>query len=189
MKKIVILLVYFVIFNSVNSMQKANQTTDKNWKRKNILRLMKSDIKSAAKIINESDLVPVLSYLQIQDKGGNKYYLLEKETIDTMNKSVTEGLYKDLILINNDGIVVYTLSNKAIFSKNVNDLPKNSPYFWCFVNNKKETGNSILNNKGFLYLSTTLIRKNYVTGILILKIRENNKKLLKYSKSNHYSSH
>src|SRR4030042_4555789 len=86
---------------------------------KGLFKLCESDLEKAKKVIIEKDLVKILSHLQKMDSGGKKYYLLEREAITSMIKSVTEGVYSDFILINRDGTVVYTMANDKLFAGNV----------------------------------------------------------------------
>lgn len=79
------------------------------------------DIDNASKVINDNNLILNLTHLQMMDKGGKKYYLLEKETISYLLSSVTKNLYKDIILVNWEGVIIYSMQNDGIFSKNITD--------------------------------------------------------------------
>jgi hypothetical protein len=68
------------------------------------------------------------------DSGGKKYYLLEREAITSMIKSVTEGVYSDFILINRDGTVVYTMTNEKLFAGNVRTTLVKSALASCYDN-------------------------------------------------------
>jgi hypothetical protein len=77
------------------------------------------DIENASKVINENNLVLSLTHLQAMDKGGKKYYLLEKETISYLLKSVTKNLYRNIVLVNWEGVIVYSMRDDGIFAGNV----------------------------------------------------------------------
>lgn len=85
------------------------------------------DIDNASKVINDNNLILNLTHLQAMDKGGKKYYLLEKETISYLLNSVTKNLYRDIILINWDGVIIYSMRDDGIFSKHIIDLTPPSP--------------------------------------------------------------
>lgn len=85
------------------------------------------DIDNASKVINDNNLMLNLTHLQLMDKGGKKYYLLEKETISYLLSSVTKNLYQDIILVNWEGVVIYSMRNDGIFSKNIADAGAPSP--------------------------------------------------------------
>ncbi len=84
------------------------------------------DIGNASKIINDNDLIINLTHFQLMDQGGKKYYLLEKESISYMIRSVTLHLYQEIILVNREGTVVFTMHDDRIFAKNVKD-PEQPP--------------------------------------------------------------
>ena len=56
------------------------------------------DVRNAGRVIVERDIVKNLSHLLRMDSGGKKYYILERENITRMIKSVTKGVYTDFIL-------------------------------------------------------------------------------------------
>jgi hypothetical protein len=101
---------------------------------KGLFKLCESDLERAKKVIIDKDLVKILSHLQKMDGGGKKYYLLEKEAITSMIKSVTEGVYSDFILINRDGNVVYTMANDKLFAGNVRTTLAKSALASCYDN-------------------------------------------------------
>ncbi len=101
---------------------------------KGLFELCESDLEKAKKVIIERDLIKLLTHFQRMDRGGDKYYLLEREGITSMIKSVTEGMYSDFILINRDGTVIYTMKNDTIFSKNVRTTLGNTALSLCYTN-------------------------------------------------------
>ncbi len=101
---------------------------------KNLFQLCESDLEKAKKVIIERDLIKMLTHLQRMDSGGDKYYLLERESITSMIKSVTEGVYSDFIIINKEGTVVYTMKNDGIFARNVRTTLGNTALGLCYVN-------------------------------------------------------
>ena len=82
---------------------------------RDFFRLCESDLEKAKQVIIDRDLIKNLTHLRRMDNGGKKYYLLERESITAMIKSVTEGVYSDFILVNRDGTVVYTMDNDGLF--------------------------------------------------------------------------
>jgi hypothetical protein len=101
---------------------------------KDLFKLCESDLEKAKKVIMDKDLVKILSHLQKMDSGGKKYYLLEREAITAMIKSVTAGVYSDFILINRDGAVVYTMVNDKLFAGNVRATLAKSALASCYDN-------------------------------------------------------
>lgn len=89
---------------------------------KSLLRVCESDLQNAKKVIVEHDLVKNLWHLQRMDKGGSKYYLLEREGITAMIKAVTEGVYADFILVSSNGTIVYTMTDNSLFARNVRSV-------------------------------------------------------------------
>jgi len=89
---------------------------------KSLFRVCESDLGNARKVIVEHDLVKNLWHLQRMDKGGSKYYLLEREGITAMIKAVTEGVYDDFILVSSNGTVVYTMNDNSLFARSVRSV-------------------------------------------------------------------
>ncbi len=94
----------------------------------------RADMERAKKVIVDRDLIKNLSHLQYMADGGDRYYLLEKETITAVIRSVTAGAYSDYILINMRGAVVYSMTDHAIFAKSVLTGLKNSALRECYEN-------------------------------------------------------
>jgi hypothetical protein len=94
----------------------------------------RTDMEKAKKVIADRDLVKNLTHLQYMAGGGDRYYLLEKEAVTAMIRSVTAGAYADFILINRQGAVVYSMSDHAVFAKNVLTGLKNSALRECYEN-------------------------------------------------------
>jgi hypothetical protein len=78
-----------------------------------------SDLEKAKRVIIDRDLIKNLTHLQLMDNGGRRYYLLERENITALIRSVTEGAYSDFIIINKSGTVVYSMRNNDLFAGNV----------------------------------------------------------------------
>jgi hypothetical protein len=93
-----------------------------------------SDIRKAVDIIAAHKMSGMLTHLKKMDMDGKKYYLLEREHLTEMIKSVNEGTYSDLILINNKGVIIYTMTNDDIFGKHVKYHLKDSALERCFDN-------------------------------------------------------
>ncbi len=101
---------------------------------KSLFELCESDLEKAKKVIIDRDLVKMLTHLQHMDNGGDKYYLLERDSITSMIKAVTEGVYSDFILINKEGTVIYTMINDGIFAKNVRTSLSRTALRSCYAN-------------------------------------------------------
>jgi len=93
-----------------------------------------SDLEKAKRVIAERDLVKNLTHLQRMDNGGKKYYLLERENITALIRSVTEGAYSDFIIINKNGTVVYSMRNNDLFAGNVITNLKYTVLNACYEN-------------------------------------------------------
>jgi hypothetical protein len=110
------------------------------------------------------------------DRGGKKYYLLERESITKMLKSVTEGLYSDYILINQPGFIIYSMVNDEIFGKSIKSTLKHSALNRCHANHTLEyfiEDNYLTSERDaekFFYLSSTVQGGNTNPGIFILEI-------------------
>lgn len=146
-------------------------------KQKSLISLCKYDMKNAVKVINKNDMITALSLYLKFDRGGTKYYLLERESITAMIKSVTRGLYRDFILINTSGKIVYTMSNSRIFSRNVTEFPlKGSPLFRCFQTGKDEmyvsdvVRSQWLQDESCIILSCKVVKDGISMGVFLLQV-------------------
>jgi hypothetical protein len=140
---------------------------------KNFFQLCESDLEKGKKVIIENDLVKNLSHLQRMDNGGNKYYLLEREAITAMIKSVTEGVYSDFILINRDGSVVYTMTNDKLFAGNVRTTLGKTALAACYDNRDTSpyiaSVPSLPTDTGcYIAVSSKVMGGNTMPGIFIL---------------------
>jgi hypothetical protein len=174
MKKLFILyLIILFLISCSNNITKQPGETDP---LKFFFNLCVSDIGKAKKVILDNDLVKNLSHLQNMDRGGKKYYLLERESITKMLKSVTEGLYSDYILINQTGFVIYSMVKDEFFGKSVKSSLKNSALGKCHINHELEyyIEDSYLTSERdaekFFYLSSAVQGGNSNPGVIILEI-------------------
>lgn len=87
----------------------------------------RGDLKRASDIILKEDIIRNLTHLQNMDRGGKKFYPLERENISSMIKAVTEELYDECIIINEKGTVVYTKNSDSLFGADILSLPDSSP--------------------------------------------------------------
>lgn len=129
----------------------------------------------AGKVIEKHKIIQHLTHLWTMDRGGKKYYLLEKDDITEMINSVTEGVYLDYILINKNGIIIYTRRNDALFGVNVNNGIESVPLKDCFINK----GEVFFEDNAFLapsskvyslYVSSPVYVENNFHGVLILLV-------------------
>ncbi len=86
----------------------------------------------AGQVIEKHNIVQQLTHLRLMDKGGKKYYLLERENITEMINAVTEGIYLDYVIINKHGDIIYTKKNDSLFGTNVNEGYEETPLKKCF---------------------------------------------------------
>ena len=101
---------------------------------KNFFLRCEKDINNASKAVIENDIIKNLYHLQYMNSGGQKYYLLERESISQMIASVTSDIYSDYIIINKSGKILYTRTNNSIFGKNVKSHLKQTAYSKSFLN-------------------------------------------------------
>lgn len=134
-----------------------------------------NDSVKAGNVIQKHNIIQHLTHLRKMDRGGKKYYLLEKDDITEMIRSVTEGIYLDYILINKDGDIVYTKSNDTLFGINVNSSYNTPPVQKCFL---KRSGVyfedvSLINpasNVYSLYISTPVYIEGSFHGVLVFQV-------------------
>lgn len=134
------------------------------------------DLHNAARVISDRDLIRNLTHLHRMNAGGKKYYLLEREAITEMIKSVTEGIYSDFILINRHEVVIYTRENDQIFGKKVSSSLIGSPLDHCVKNSSH--GMYIEDISAFppesgqynLFISATVLKEETVHGVFILQV-------------------
>jgi len=178
--RFIILLIIISISCSAPPEKKVQVNKTENFKSENLTRLQKffkrSELDSirAKKVIEKHRIIQHLSHLKKMDNGRKKYYLLEKDNITEMIKSVTEGIYIDYILINKHGEIVYTKNNEELFGSNVND-GFDSPLKKCFLNRDNvffEDVSFILpSSKVYcLQISSPVFVENNFHGILVLQV-------------------
>lgn len=138
--------------------------------------LCESDARRACAVISEKDLIKNLTHLHRMNEGGKRYYLLERENITAMIKSVTDGIYSDFILINRHGVIIYTMSNDELFGKNVRSSLKESPLAGCFTAEDQDMHVEDLaafplpGKKYNLYVSIRVIREGTFHGVFLLQV-------------------
>ncbi|MBN2041840.1 MAG: cache domain-containing protein [Spirochaetes bacterium] len=98
----------------------------------NFFRVCEEDIKKAVKIVSDYKMVDNLTHLKKMDTGGKKYYILERENLTEMIMAVTEGTYSDLILINKNGLIIYTMKDDSIFGKYIKQHYRDTALLDCF---------------------------------------------------------
>ena len=69
------------------------------------------DIERAGQVVVQEDIIKNLTHLHRMDSGGRKYYILERDAISRMIHSVTQDIYSDFIIINDNGTIIYTAHN------------------------------------------------------------------------------
>jgi len=129
MKKFLIL---FMIIISIGCSReiKAPEPAAENMDVKNLADFFKRsdrDALMAVQVIEKHRIIQHLTHLKKMNSGGRKYYLLEKDSITEMIRSVTEGIYLDYILINRHGDIIYSRSNDSLFGQDVNAGYESTP--------------------------------------------------------------
>lgn len=100
-----------------------------------------SDLLKSASVIGKDRLISSLSHLNIMDKGGRKYYLLEQDNITRMLNNLTSYPYSECFLVDKKGKIVYTMRHGEPLGKKVS-FYKETPVFGMFLEGLK--GNSII---------------------------------------------
>lgn len=135
-----------------------------------------SDLNRARNVVIEKQIVKNLTHLQSMDGGGRKYYLLEREAITSLIRSVTKGIYEDCIIVNRKGKIIYTMTDNDIFGKNVRTQLKNTPYERCYINHDKPVYIDDPSNmpKGsndyYMFFSNTSRSTDGFSGVVILQV-------------------
>jgi hypothetical protein len=133
------------------------------------------DSVKAGSVIEKHKIIQHLTHLRVMDRGGKKYYLLEKDDITEMINSVTEGIYLDYILINKHGDIIYTKSNDELFGLNVNNGFEATPLNKCFAGRNgvyfEDVSYIAPSSKIFsLYISSPVFVEGNFHGVLILQV-------------------
>ena len=158
MKKISIIIIFISILAGCTSKQTPENTekpqiADIN-DLYNFFKTCNTDIQKAVKVISDNKMIGMLTHLKRMDMEGKKYYLLERENLTSMIKSVTNGTYSDLILINSSGVIIYTMINDEIFGKSINSHLKDTALKNCFSKSSES---------GFHIEDVTIFPPNYGT--------------------------
>ncbi len=138
--------------------------------------MCRSDLEKAKTVILENDLIKNLSHLQYMNYGGQKYYLLERESLTRMIQSVTEGVYTDYIIIAKNGTVIYTMMNDDVFSKNVLSNFRSTALSSCYENRNDDIhieDVSTIDPKNAIhsiFISTKIKGGDTFPGIFILQV-------------------
>ncbi len=156
--------------------EKPQKVSEESEKLIKFFRVCESDIQEAVKVIADYKMSGMLTHLKEMDNGGRKYYLLEREHLTEMIKAVTKNTYSDLILINNKGVIIYTMTNDDIFGKHVKYHLKDTALEKCF--NNSANGLYIADFSNFpqgeratkLFAAFPDKNNDYVRGIFIIQI-------------------
>lgn len=135
-----------------------------------------NDAFMAMQVIEKHRIIQHLTHLKKMNAGGRKYYLLEKDSITEMIRSVTKGIYLDYILINRHGDIIYSRSNDSLFGQDVNSGYESTPLKRCFSTRGTETyfddvstitpGSSVYS----LFVSRPVYVEQSFHGVLILQV-------------------
>lgn len=100
-----------------------------------------SDLLKSATVIGKDRLISSLSHLNVMDKGGRKYYLLEQDNITRMLNNLTSYPYSECILVDKNGKIVYTMRGGEPLGKKVS-FYRETPVYSMFLEGIK--GNSVI---------------------------------------------
>jgi len=134
-----------------------------------------NDSFKAGNVLQKHNIIQHLTHLRKMDRGGKKYYLLEKDDITEMIKAVTEGIYLDYILINKNGDIVYTRTNDELFGRNINSGYESSPVQKCFLKRSgvyfEDVSFIYPSSKIYsLYISTPVYVEGDFHGVLVFQV-------------------
>lgn len=83
------------------------------------------DLKNTARVIIEKELIKNLTHLQRMNNGGDRYYLLERESLTSMIQELYSYTYDETILTNSSGTIIYTMYEDKLLSKSALSFSKN----------------------------------------------------------------
>ncbi len=176
MYRILIFILFFIIACSRGNVVN-NSVQDKSLLAsvKNFLSRSVNDCKSAGAVIEKHRIIQHLTHLKKMNNGGRKYYLLEKDHITEMINAVTKGVYDDYLLVNRNGILIYSRSSDDLFGTDIRYGFEDSPIYKLF--SKGESGirihdiSPLSSQRGgaCLYVSIPVYVEGSYHGILILK--------------------
>lgn len=133
------------------------------------------EIIASVKVIRDEEIIKNLTHLRLMNYGGQKYYLLEKENITSMIKSLTTIEYTDCFLINHSGVIIYTMYSESYFGKNIKQSYPGQPISKC-LDNYRKPGLFIIDidtqmtDKKTIYLSYPVWKNNEFHGVFVLLI-------------------
>lgn len=175
--RILFLLLIFAISCSappVKEAKKSEQDTNISSLEK-FFKRSETDSLRAGEVIQKRNIIQQLTHLKLMDKGGKKYYLLERENITAMINAVTEGIYLDYVLINKHGDIIYTKNNDSLFGTNVNEGYEATPLKKCFSMKRGVYFEDVslitpASTTYSLYVSAPVYVEQNFHGILVLQI-------------------
>lgn len=178
MKKFLVLLIIIISVGCSREVKNPKPSSE-NMDVKNLADFFKRSDKDAfmaMQVIEKHRIIQHLTHLRKMNSGGRKYYLLERDSITEMIRSVTEGIYLDYILINRHGDIIYSRSNDSLFGQDVNSGYESTPLKRCFSMRERETyfddvstitpGSSVYS----LFVSRPVYVEESFHGILILQV-------------------
>jgi len=178
MKKFLILLIIIISIGCSREI-KSPETAAANMDVKNLEDFFKRSDNDALKgmeVVEKHRIIQHLTHLRRMNSGGRKYYLLERDSITEMIRSVTEGIYLDYILINRHGEIIYSRSNDSLFGQDINAGYESTPLKRCFSMRGAETyfddvstitpGSSVYS----LFVSRPVYVEQSFHGIIILQV-------------------
>ncbi len=176
--KILFLLIVFALSCSAPPVKKETAKAEQDTNISSLEKFFKrseSDSLRAGEVIQKRNIIQQLTHLKLMDKGGKKYYLLERENITAMISAVTEGIYLDYILINKHGDIIYTKNNNSLFGTNVNEGYEATPLKKCFSMKRGVYFEDVslltpASTTYSLYVSAPVYVEQNFHGILVLQI-------------------
>lgn len=115
MKKVIFSISLFILFSCSQKIVKQPENNDKLTQ---FFINFENDLKRTSKVIQEKELVNILTHLHRMGSGGKHYYPLERKALTKMIRSLSTYNYAECILFNRRGTIIYSMVNDDLFSKN-----------------------------------------------------------------------
>ncbi|MDA3899917.1 MAG: hypothetical protein PF637_05290 [Spirochaetes bacterium] len=113
---------------------------------RNFINECETDLLKSSQVIGQDRLISSLSHLNFMDKGGRRYYLLEKENITTMMRRLASHPYSECLLIDRNGKIVYTMNQGEPLGKKISYY-RETPLYDIFY--KAVKGESVITDVVF----------------------------------------
>jgi hypothetical protein len=106
-----------------------------------------NDMKNSTSTIAKQDLIKSLTHLLRMASGGTKYYPLERDALTKMINELASYQYSECILLNKNGVIIYSMYEDDMLSKKADYYPKS---IGIIHNNIKDSDGFILDDLAIL---------------------------------------